>query len=95
MNLHDTHGTWVRPDLVDQLLELYCDWRTECSGVRAAYEHFSEAAASERELAFAAYGAALDREASAADRYETQVDLVASLAAGYHPPARPQIVRRR
>ncbi len=95
MNLHDTHGTWVRPDLVDTLLERYCDWRTECSAVRAAYGHFVDAVASDREVAFAAYGAALDRESSAADRYEAQVKLVTSAAAGYHPPARPKVVRRR
>ena len=79
----------VHPDPVDQLLELYCDWRTECSAVRAAYERFSSAPACERELAFRDYSAALDREGSVAGLYEAQVSLVASLAGASDPSTQP------
>ena len=65
--------------LVDQLITLYCNWRAECALVKVAYERFSRAAPRERAIAFAAYGAALDREASAADSYASQVDLVTSM----------------
>jgi hypothetical protein len=63
----------LRPDAIDRLIELYCDWREECAGVHAAYERFAGAAANNRALAFAAYTAALDREAAAARSYEAQV----------------------
>jgi hypothetical protein len=66
----------ARPDAIDRLIELYCDWREECAGVHAAYERFSSEAADTRVLAFAAYTAALDREASAARSYEDQVNRV-------------------
>ncbi len=88
-------GSQVCPDLVDRLLELYCDWRTECTEVPAAYERFSSAPACDRELAFAAYGAALDREQSAAELYAAQVRLVASLAGGSEVAQQPQITSRR
>jgi hypothetical protein len=69
------------PEYVDHLLELYCEWRTTCWDVRAAYEHFCTAQASDRTLAFAAYNAALDREESVARAYADQVSLVSSLLA--------------
>jgi hypothetical protein len=62
----------VRPEAIDRLIELYCDWREECAVVQAAYERFSSAAADNRALAFAAYTAALDREAAAARSFEDQ-----------------------
>jgi hypothetical protein len=62
----------VRPDAIDRLIELYCDWREECLGVHAAYERFSSADADNRTLAFAAFTAALDQEASASRSYEDQ-----------------------
>lgn len=45
----------TRPELTDQLVGLYCDWRKQCVGVRAAYERFTVAPAADRTLAFAAY----------------------------------------
>jgi len=68
----------VEDVLVDRLIELYCDWRTACAEVRAAYERFCRACASDRELAFAAYAAALDREESACEDYAGQVHVVRS-----------------
>ncbi len=68
----------VRPDLVDLLMDLYCDWRTECAEVQAAYERFSLAPAADRDLAFGGYLAALDREESAGDAYAEQLRLITS-----------------
>jgi hypothetical protein len=64
----------VRREVIDRLIELYCCWREECAGVHAAYERFSSADADSRTLAFAAYTAALDREAAASQSYEDQVN---------------------
>jgi hypothetical protein len=66
-------STEIRPDLVDRMMELYCDWRTACWDVRFAYEQFHDAPAPERAVAFAAYTAALDREESACESYAAQV----------------------
>jgi hypothetical protein len=59
----------TRPELTDQLIEFYCDWRMRCEDVRTTYAHFTTAPAAKRAMAFAAYEAALDREESAADAY--------------------------
>jgi hypothetical protein len=68
------------PDhLVDRLIELYCQWRTECWEVRSAYARFISATAEDRALAYGAYLAALDREESAAGVYAEQTTRVASL----------------
>lgn len=68
----------VEDVLVDRMIDLYCDWRTACSEVRAAYERFSQADASDRALAFAAYSAALDREESACEDYAEQIQVIES-----------------
>jgi hypothetical protein len=70
----------VKPESVDRLIELYCDWRTECSEVRAAYERFTDVPGDERALADVVYHATLDREESAADEYARQLMRVAQLA---------------
>ncbi len=72
----------IRPELVDRLIELYCEWRSACSEVRAAYEQFRTAPAQYRGIAYAVYGAALDREESAAGEYARQLTQVA-----HHAPA--------
>ncbi|HTP23006.1 MAG TPA: hypothetical protein VMJ65_25585 [Solirubrobacteraceae bacterium] len=72
----------IRPELVDRMIELYCDWRTACWDVRAAYERFLDAAPADRAVAFAAYGAALDREESACESYAAQVRAIQSRFAG-------------
>ena len=79
----------IRADLVDRMMELYCQWREECVRVQAAYEGFSSAVASDRKLAFAAYTAALDCERSASDAYAAQIRLISSrVARVVHPPVR-------
>ena len=62
-----------RPELTDQLIELYCDWRMRCEQVHATYERFTMAPKASRFLAFAAYEAALDQEECAADAYAGQI----------------------
>jgi hypothetical protein len=81
-------GVYVRPDLVDRLIELYCDWRTACAEVQAAYDRFSDAPALERAVAFAAYEAALDREESACEFYASQIRLVEARCVDTALPAR-------
>ena len=49
----------IRPELVDEMIDLYCDWRTASAEVQAAYDRFCDAPPSDRLLAFAAYTAAL------------------------------------
>ena len=71
-------STEIRPDLVDRMIELYCDWRTGCWDVRAAYDRFLEAPAPDRAAAFAAYTAALDQEEAACDAYAAQVRAIQS-----------------
>jgi hypothetical protein len=68
----------IRPDLVDRMIELYCDWRTGCWDVRAAYERFLDAPAADRAVAFAAYMAALDQEESACEAYGAQIRAIQS-----------------
>ena len=75
----------IRPDLVDLMMDLYCDWRTECAQVQAAYERFSGAWPSDRALAFAGYTAALDREEAACEAYAEQLSLITSHITGDRP----------
>jgi hypothetical protein len=72
----------IPSELVDRMMELYCDWRSECAAVWGAYDRFSSAPATDRALAYAAYAAALDREGSACDAYAAQVRLIVAGAAG-------------
>lgn len=66
----------IRPDLIDRLIELYCEWRTACAEVQTAYGRFLGASPADRSAAFAAYSAALDREESACDSYAAQIRLI-------------------
>ena len=66
----------IRPEQADELIALYCDWREECVIVEAAYDRFDAASPPDRALAFAAYEASLEREESAAARYEAQIVLI-------------------
>jgi hypothetical protein len=59
----------LRPQMTDELIGLYCDWRTRCEEVHSAYERFAQAPRADRAVAFAAFQAALDREECAADAY--------------------------
>jgi hypothetical protein len=71
-------STEIRPDLVDRMIELYCDWRSGCWNVRAAYERFLDAPPPDRAAAFAAYTAALDQEEAACEAYAAQIRAIQS-----------------
>jgi hypothetical protein len=75
MRALDSH---IRPDLIDTMMDLYCEWRTECKEVEAAYQRVSGATASDRTAAYAAYTAALDREESACREYEAHIRMITS-----------------
>jgi hypothetical protein len=74
-------GAEIRPDLIDRMIELYCDWRTACAEVQAAYERFCDVRVSDRSMAFAAYAAAIDREELACESYAEQIRLIQSRCA--------------
>ena len=71
-------STEIRTDLVDRLMELYCDWRTRCWDVRNAYDQFLDASAPDRAVAYAAYTAALDQEESACESYAGHIRAIQS-----------------
>ncbi|MGZ4288842.1 MAG: hypothetical protein ACXVW5_32295 [Solirubrobacteraceae bacterium] len=73
------------PDLVDEMLERYIIWREQRTGVQDAYATWRGAAAHDRERAFHAYAAALDREQLAAEEYQRAVELSAAAAQGAAP----------
>jgi hypothetical protein len=75
-------STEISPELIDRVLELYCDWRTGLWDARAAYARFLDAPAPDRTLAFAAYTAALDQEESACEAYEAQIRAIQSQCSG-------------
>ena len=70
--------------LGDALINLYVEWREECSAVELAYERWREASKDERAAAFAAYITALDREERASDVY---ADLIAQATLSAPQPA--------
>ncbi len=55
--------------LGDALIDLYVEWREECSATQLAYDRWREASTDDHAAAFAAYNAALDREERASDIY--------------------------
>ena len=67
----------------DAVIDLYVDWREECSTVRTAYERWRVASKDDRPGAFAAYNAALDREERASDIYAALIRKIT------RPAARP------
>ena len=61
-------------DLVDEMLECYITWRERRTGVQDAYAAWRSSAAHDRDRAFHAYMAALDREQLAAEDYQRAVE---------------------
>jgi hypothetical protein len=61
---------------VDDAFSAYVDWREECAGVWDAYARWTGAAGNDVGRAYAAYGAALDREEAAAHHYADLIDRV-------------------
>ena len=64
--------------LGDALIDLYVEWREECSAVHATYERWRHASNDDRAAAFLAYSAALDREERADDVYAALVRRLSS-----------------
>jgi hypothetical protein len=62
--------------VLDGMIERYVAWREECSTVWLAYQRWCCAERPKRDLAYAAYLAALEREAQAAVAYAAQLELV-------------------
>jgi hypothetical protein len=73
---------WLREQLIDEMLARYLDWRAEAEAVDAAYGFWSRAPQAEGALAFAAYGAAVDREERAATVYRSVIDRIEQLFGG-------------
>jgi hypothetical protein len=67
----------IRPELIDDLMQTYVDWRQECIALQGSYERWSDAPDEERETAFAAYRAALDREEQASAVFAERTERVA------------------
>ncbi len=61
----------------DEFAGSYARWREESAHVRVSYQRWRDAERETEPLAFAAYLAALDREARAADEYRDWADGVA------------------
>ena len=66
-------NTWQQERLVDEAVDAYVDWRDQCTAVSEAYRRWASAPVADAGSAFAAYSAALDREASAAEVYAAQL----------------------
>ena len=64
----------------DPLVDLYVEWREECSSVHSAYERWCRAPRDDSPVAFAAYNAALDREERASNVYAALVQRVSPAA---------------
>ena len=62
--------------LVDEFTESWVCWREACEDVRGAYERWGQCKPAQRDLAFASYRAALDREDQAARVYSMFVNRV-------------------
>ena len=58
----------------DALIDAYVAWREACGRVRIAYDRWDTCQSSERNLSFAAYLAALDREQYAAREYARRIE---------------------
>jgi hypothetical protein len=63
----------IPPELIDELMDVYVEWREECIALREAYERWSDGPITDRRLAFAAYLAALEREEQASAVYEDRL----------------------
>jgi hypothetical protein len=70
-------GPSESPWLVDEFVESYARWREESSAVRSAYDYWASVEPCDRELAWGAYRAALDREERAAHAYRESGERIA------------------
>lgn len=85
----------VRSELLDDLMEVYVEWREECVSLYQAYERWTSSPVDERDLAFAAYSAALDREQQASAVYSDRIEVVEREIASRQGPLRRLLRRNR
>jgi hypothetical protein len=78
----------VRPELIDELIDSYVEWREECLFLEDAYDLWASGSAEDRTLAFAAYRAALDREQQASSVYAARCNRIERERAAKPAPAR-------
>ena len=69
-----------RDRLIDAYIESYVEWREGCADLHGAYRRWSLSEPPDRDLAFLAYRAALDREEKAALVYERVAEQLARWA---------------
>jgi hypothetical protein len=62
--------------LIDEMIDGYVSWREECAAVHRSYENWDRAERQDRDLAYAAYRAALDREEHAAATYRSLAEQI-------------------
>jgi hypothetical protein len=67
----------VPSKLIDDLMDMYVEWREACIAVSNAYTRWSTVRVAERQSAFEEYRAALDWEELASALYADRVDSVA------------------
>jgi hypothetical protein len=79
------------PGLIDDLIEVYVDWREECAALTRAYDEWAAVAVADRDLAFAAYQAAVDREQQASAVYSDYLDKVQREIGRSNPPEPPAL----
>lgn len=72
--------------IIDELMDVYLGWREACVEAQAAYRRWSHAVTGDRALTHAAFTAALDREASAADCYRQRAEIASTLWEDRAPP---------
>jgi hypothetical protein len=72
----------LRQRTIDDAFARYLDWLAESEAVNAAYRLWSRTAGTDGALAFAAYGAALDREERAATVYGSVIEQLEQLFGG-------------
>jgi hypothetical protein len=68
--------TVVESELIDDLVFSYLHWKEMCIKAHLAYDRWCACTTLVRPEAYAAFGAALDREESAADIYRRMVDRI-------------------
>jgi hypothetical protein len=64
---------------IDAAVAAYVGWRAACTAVHDAYRHWACAPAGDAQLAYAAYGASVDREQAAAEMYSRLMGKVGHL----------------
>ena len=80
MTLDTNTRTTVGRALTDELFERYVSWRNESNAVQHSYEAWVSSDGPDRDLAYAGYLAALDREELAAEAYRDQLAWIRTLS---------------